>query len=122
MKVRKKRERKKVIGLEKINMVFGVKKKKVRSASFERCVRKVKKEKGVKNPFAVCQSALGKKAFVQKKTKREDRKKFMMKSDRERKSFVRGREFRSLIGLAIGLGVLSAVLRGFRGTTTTTTN
>ncbi len=99
-------------------MVFKVKKKRERSASFERCVRKVKKEKGVKNPFAVCQTALGKKSFVQKKKKSEDRKKFMMKSDRKRKSFVRGREFRSLIGLAIGLGVLSAVLRGVRATPT----
>ena len=97
-------------------MVFKVKGKtrKERSPAFERCVRKVKKQKGVDNPFAVCQTALGKKAFKNPKEKKEDRKSFRMKSDNSRRSFVRGREFRSLIGLAVTLGLLSALLRGVR--------
>ncbi len=96
-------------------MVFKVKskRKKVRSPAFDRCVEKVKKKDSkVRNPFAICTKSLGKKAFIQKEKKNENRKSFRMKSNREREDFVRGKEFRSLIGLAVGLGVLSALLRG----------
>ena len=98
-------------------MAFKVKRKKVRSLAFDRCVEKVrKKDRKVRNPFAICTKSLGKKAFVKEKKKKEDRKTFKMKSNGDRESFVRGREFRSLIGLAIGLGVLSAVLRSIQTT------
>ncbi len=32
-----------------------------KNAKFERCVRKVKKSKGAKNPYAICHASLNKK-------------------------------------------------------------
>jgi len=46
-------------------MLYKIKsKRKVHSARWDRCVKKVARKKSAVNPFAVCTKSLGKKSFV----------------------------------------------------------
>ena len=46
---------------------FRVKRKRIHTAKWDRCVKKVRKQGKAVNPFAVCTKALGKGSYIKKR-------------------------------------------------------